>query len=450
MSTTLLLLTAAGWGMLSAVALPIGAVLGLWTRPSQKVTSALMAFGGGAMLFALTLELFGHSLHLADAGRDRAIIIWTMAGALGGGLVFEFLNQWLNNRGAFLRSTALVTHHVQVKKSRNAEKMLQSLSATRFLRMMPPAEVAQLIQYVKARRVPAGETIIRQGDDGHELFFIVKGRFEVVRDAATAPKVIAELGEGETFGELALISDMKRTADVRAMEDSELYVLEKSDFDHLLRSSPALHEACEEILKERLQDISAKDDAFRGEAVSWQAQAQKNLGRLRIAVTGQEVEAEVREHHAAALAIWLGSVLDGVPESVVIGMLVAAAHNTGGSMGLAFVVSVFLANLPEAMSSAVLMQKQGTGFWKIFWMWASLCLMSGVGAIVGVLVLPADPRGAMLYPVACIEGVAAGAMLTMIANTMLPEAFEHGGSTVSGLSALAGFLCALAVRVATM
>ena len=49
------LLLALGWGLLSAVSLPAGAFIGLWSRPKERVTSALMAFGGGALLFALTI-----------------------------------------------------------------------------------------------------------------------------------------------------------------------------------------------------------------------------------------------------------------------------------------------------------------------------------------------------------------------------------------------------------
>jgi zinc transporter ZupT len=93
------------------------------------------------------------------------------------------------------------------------------------------------------------------------------------------------------------------------------------------------------------------------------------------------------------------------------------------------------------------MQRQGSGFKKIFWMWMSLCIMTGFGAMLGAVVFPAHPEGALRYYIAGIEGIAAGAMLTMIANTMLPEAYEHGGSTIAGLSTLAGFLAALMVKL---
>jgi zinc transporter ZupT len=80
-------------------------------------------------------------------------------------------------------------------------------------------------------------------------------------------------------------------------------------------------------------------------------------------------------------------------------------------------------------------------------MWMSLCLITGVGALIGSVIFPDNPQGGLSYLIAGIEGLAAGAMLTMIAETMLPEAFEQGGGTITGLSTLIGFLAALGVKL---
>ena len=435
------------WGLVSAVSLPMGAVFGLWTKPSRKVTSSMMAFGGGALLFALTIELFAHSMHLSDLHEDKWIILSTVIGAMIGGLVFESLNQVLNNKGAFLRKASLFKRHVQLKKTRNVKKMIKSLSSIKFLHLLPPEEIAELMMLVKTRHYHKGDLIITQGNDGLELFFISKGRVEVIRDAGNGPEIIAEMGAGETIGEIALISDCKRTADVRAAEEVEAYVLEKSDYQHMIKHSLALQDASVEIITERLKDISEKDEKFKAEAVKWQIKAQQNINRLTMPVTGHDIDAEVKKHGGAALAIWLGIALDGIPESLVIGMLTASAAAAGEPMSMAFIAGVFLANFPEAMSSAVTMRSQNSGIKKIFWMWMSLCIMTGLGAMLGSVVFPAHPVGVVRYFIAGIEGMAAGAMLTMIANTMLPEAYEHGGSTIAGLSTLAGFIIALGVKL---
>ena len=144
----------------------------------------------------------------------------------------------------------------------------------------------------------------------------------------------------------------------------------------------------------------------------------------------------------AGMAIWLGILLDGIPESLVIGMLAASASG----MSLAFVAGVFLANFPEAMSSALSMRSQGMKLLTIYAMWGSIVLITGIGAFLGATMFPPEPTGNIFFFIIGIEGLAAGAMLTMIAQTMLPEAFEQGGSII-GLSTLAGFLSALVVKI---
>ncbi|MFC1534853.1 cyclic nucleotide-binding domain-containing protein [Thermodesulfobacteriota bacterium] len=443
------MITALMWGCISAVSLPLGAIIGLWSSPTRKIISALMAFGGGALLFALTIELFTHSLHRSHEGHDIWIILATMIGAILGGLLFEFLNQLLNNRGAFLRKASLIKKHILKTKRGRAKKMIKALSKIKLLQVLPAEEVVQLIPHVKTVRFSADETVFRQGDPASELYFIVEGSVKVIRGLETDTKLIAELGEGETFGEIALISDQPRTGTVRAISDIEVCTIHKIEFEQLIKQSPALRDASSKMVKERLHDIQVKDRTLIGEAKVWEESAQSNLDRLSIPVMERDLNQEIKEHTGggAALAIWLGIALDGIPESLIIGMLVVNATASGKAMSLAFIAGVFLANLPEAMSSAVTMKKQGSSFGKIFWMWMSLCVMTGIGALVGALIFPAHPEGALRYFISGIEGLAAGAMLTMIAETMLPEAFEQGGGTIVGLSTLIGFLAALGVKI---
>jgi CRP-like cAMP-binding protein len=443
-----LLLLAAMWGCVSAVSLPLGAVVGLWARPSQKVTSTLMAFGGGSLLFALTLELFGHALHQSHAGKDDWIIITTMIGAVVGGLIFAWLNQLLNNKGGHLRRGALIKKHIEKSKRRQARMMIKGLSKVKILHALPPEEIIELIPYIMTSTFSAGQTIFRQGDSADRLFFIVSGRVEVLREDGQRSSVVAELSEGDTFGEIALISDNPRTATVRAVTEVTAWTLLKVEFEHLLQSSPLLQERCRQLVSRRLSELEAAHEVPASEARTWAAQAMENFDRVSIPLTGSDIEHEVDKHGgSAAMAIWMGIALDGIPESLVIGMLVTAAATTGTSISLALIGGVFMANLPEAMSSAVTLQRQGAGFAKIFWMWMSLCIMTGLGALLGAWIFPAHPTGGLAYLVSGLEGIAAGAMLTMIAETMLPEAFEQGGGSGVGLSTLAGFLATLAVKL---
>jgi zinc transporter ZupT len=108
------------------------------------------------------------------------------------------------------------------------------------------------------------------------------------------------------------------------------------------------------------------------------------------------------------------------------------------SVSTSLIAGIFLSNFPEALSSSAGMREQHHPLAKILCMWTSLMLVSGAGAFLGNLLFAEAPP----YLFALIEGVAAGAMLTMVAETMLPEAYHKGGA-VTGLSTLVGFLLAI-------
>lgn len=154
----------------------------------------------------------------------------------------------------------------------------------------------------------------------------------------------------------------------------------------------------------------------------------------------------------AAIMVWLGILIDAVPESLVIGILVNRSttddDQTAAAAALPFVISVFLSNLPESMSSSGSMKAHGMRVSSILLMWFVTTFLTAIGALIGAVAFPpstiTDESTELV--VSGVEGLAAGAMLTMIAQTMMPEAFEQGGDIV-GLSCLAGFLCAMTVKL---
>lgn len=133
------------------------------------------------------------------------------------------------------------------------------------------------------------------------------------------------------------------------------------------------------------------------------------------------------------LAIAIGALLDGIPESVVIGVSLLA----GGSVSFVTVIAVFLSNVPEGLSSAAGMKKAGRSASYVFGVWAAIALISGVAALLGNVLL----AGASAELIAIITSVAAGAILAMLVDTMIPEATEKTHE-YSGLIAVAGFLIA--------
>jgi zinc transporter, ZIP family len=138
----------------------------------------------------------------------------------------------------------------------------------------------------------------------------------------------------------------------------------------------------------------------------------------------------------AALAIVLGIVLDGIPESAVIGLTLLE----GAGVSAAMIVAVFLSNLPEAIAATTGLARSGWSQGKILALWVGVTLVSGLSALLGFVIFD----GASASWLAFVLAFAAGAILTMLADTMLPEAFERSGKW-TGLATTLGFAVAFAV-----
>jgi zinc transporter, ZIP family len=136
-----------------------------------------------------------------------------------------------------------------------------------------------------------------------------------------------------------------------------------------------------------------------------------------------------------ALAIVLGSVLDGIPESFVLGLTVLQ-----GGVSLALLVAVVLSNLPEGMSSSSGLKAAGWPERRVVTMWSLVVLVSAVAAAAGYGLLdPASGRTGAL-----VEAFAGGALLAMLANSLLPEAYAVEG-VLTGSLVVVGFAVSLAM-----
>ena len=138
----------------------------------------------------------------------------------------------------------------------------------------------------------------------------------------------------------------------------------------------------------------------------------------------------------AGRAIVLGIILDGIPESFVLGLTVLEA----GTVSAAFLVAVFLSNLPEAIAATTALGRAGRDTMRIMRFWVLVAIGFGVTSAAGYVLLDgASPR-----TIAFVLAFAGGAILTMLANTMMPEALHHGGK-LAGLLTTIGFALAFAI-----
>jgi zinc transporter, ZIP family len=138
-----------------------------------------------------------------------------------------------------------------------------------------------------------------------------------------------------------------------------------------------------------------------------------------------------------ALAIVLGAVLDGVPESMVIGLTIVQ----GGSVGAAYVAAVFISNLPEGVAATTGLVAGGWTRGRILGLWLLVVAVSGIASAAGYVLLD----GAAPGTVAFVLAFAGGAILTMLADTMMPEAFKHGRE-LAGVATTLGFAAAFALH----
>jgi ZIP family zinc transporter len=145
------------------------------------------------------------------------------------------------------------------------------------------------------------------------------------------------------------------------------------------------------------------------------------------------------EHQGSGLAIAVGALLDGIPESIVIGTSMLA----GRGVSLVAVGALFLSNLPEGLSSSTGMKKAGRSAKYVFGLWFAIAFVSGLSSMIGY----AGFRGAAEGLVAAVTATAAGAILAMLIDTMIPEAFENA-HVLAGLVAVIGFLVAFALSKA--
>jgi ZIP family zinc transporter len=139
------------------------------------------------------------------------------------------------------------------------------------------------------------------------------------------------------------------------------------------------------------------------------------------------------ENDGSGLAIAVGALLDGIPESIVIGLSLLR----GGAVSSVAVLAVFLSNIPEGLSSAAGMRKAGRPGRYVFGVWIGIALVSGLAALLGYAVF----RHFSAAVVAGTTAIAAGAILAMLVDTMIPEAFATAHD-FAGLITVLGFLAA--------
>jgi CRP-like cAMP-binding protein len=455
---------AIGLGLVSAVSLPLGAWVGIRSFPRPTALSILAAFGAGALFAALTIELvapkvmaISHSAGSHPSADAYAQFFAVLAGLVVGGILFVLLDQLVNTHGGFLRKTTAILAHLREDKRLQAKERLQELSQFDLVRTMSPEHTNVLMEMIRPVTFSDGEEIAKAGDEIADLHFLTSGIVEIKHDAVVSmPGETRELGTftaGDVVGLLFLLTESPCVVTAAAKGAVQSLELSKEDFSKLRQISPEFDRMCREIATQRLVRLGEYQATRIETAQTWVRQAERSLRVGPAFPSALQLKSESARHSGAALAIWLGILLDGIPESLVIGagladLLVERSHMIDQLRFLrvvpyTLIAGLFLSNFPEALSSASNMRKQGMTNRKIMLMWGSLMVLTGIGAGLGFILGGILPLPWIVFT----EGVAAGAMLTMIASAMIPEAVHLGSPHTVGLSTLGGFLSAIIFKL---
>lgn len=351
------------------------------------------------------------------------------------GMTVQQVSEWQDIACRSLMKKGDYPEALEVK--RNTEGFLADIDRIRrfpLIHGLPPEEEELIASLLVFKRYPRGESFFHQRDLSDRMFFIEAGEVNLVSPQTGYHKPLA-LHASDTFGGMSFITGSRHSTTAVAAEETIVWELRKRDLDELLRRAPELsHRLHAYINHGEPGDYLKNRHHFDAEKSSrWTKQAMLALDEGTVLPLAVDATLEHQNSHGAPLAIWLGITLDGIPESLVIG-----ASLVNAKISLSLIAGLFLANYPEALSSSVGMQQRGFSHRRIFIMWSSLMVITGIGAGLGSLFFVGAPPNAFVL----VEGLAAGAMLTMIAETMLPEAYMKGGSVV-GMSTLMGFLVAI-------
>jgi ZIP family zinc transporter len=145
-----------------------------------------------------------------------------------------------------------------------------------------------------------------------------------------------------------------------------------------------------------------------------------------------------RQSSSLVVPMVLAIVLDGVPESIVIGLGIFE----GGGVSLAMLVAVFISNLPESIAGSTGMKASGWSRARIQFLWIGIALICSASTVAGFSLFSNAPDHWLSF----INAFAGGAILLMIANSMIPEAYEHGGK-LAGIFTVLGFFISVSVVI---
>ncbi len=214
------------WWEWSSAPLGLGALTARFWKPTNFVLGLLTAFGAGALLSAVTIDIVAPSVELGDFG-------WLAVGAVIGGLVFEGLNRTINARGGFLRKASTSITFLRDREQRRRRRILEGLERIDVFDGLPDRELDAIAKAFRTVRLDPGEALYRHGDPCEHLNVLATGEVSL-----TTPDGTVVLHPFEAFGHQAFVSGLQHRSSASAVDDSEVLRLSRSRLRSVLGSCP--------------------------------------------------------------------------------------------------------------------------------------------------------------------------------------------------------------------
>src|SRR5215467_3226243 len=238
----------------------IGAALGLYLRPSKRLLSCVLAFAAGALITALAVELGYESANdLHDRGFTTEAAWLFVGGGFAVGAVFYYvISLLLEGEGAAIRFPTRFREYASRRQQKDTAEIIKLLAQGELLRHLPPEDISELLPLISRRELKPDEIVFRAGEEGDALYIVVRGKVEVIEGGGADCHSLAELGPGQAFGEMALLSGEPRTATIRAPVATELLSIRRDDFIGLMERDSQLAAAARNLSHERaIRNLSA-------------------------------------------------------------------------------------------------------------------------------------------------------------------------------------------------
>lgn len=413
-------------GLLTTISVFVGAYLGLYYSIPEKLLSSILAFAAGSLIAALAIELsFEGAEALVKHGFGIRASWFNMALGFGAGAALYYTaSVFLESKGAAIRLPHLLFN--ARNRSTSADEKIVPLSRSALFSHLSATDIEAILGFVSLRNCESGETVFKLGDPGDALYILAEGQVLLTDPTGN---VLATLGQGDAFGEMALLGNRPRNATVKTLRETSLLVIDAQSFQHLLERDSTFRAKVHDMARER--SLSNLKEAHL-DSSAWASAYRTSLAHKAGAHPQHDESAAAGR--GIGLAIIFGNILDTIPGCLVIGAKFAGFE----SMSATLMVGMFLGGIPESAASATLLRRAGFSSAKIYGMWSIVILAGIISAMLGkAFISDTDSVFAVI-----MQAVAAGAILAMVSHAMIPEAIHKGGSA-SVLPVVLGFLFAL-------